>query len=265
MWQDVKLLNMVANTLFAVLLLLLLASGVWWVVQRPMFTLKVIQIESAEQQELRHVNALTIRDGALPRIKGNFFTTNLDAVRGAFEAVPWVRKASVQREWPNKLIVTLEEHTALGTWGEQGRLLSVKGDVFTANLAEAEEDADLVEFDGPDGSEKEVLARYADLKAWFSKISLAPESLQYSNRYAWSLKLNNGMRVELGREQTSTTLKERVDRLLTVYPQLVASLQESIESVDMRYPNGLALKSSHSNLGLKGKRKPSVAMQDNTL
>lgn len=258
MWQDVKLLNTVANALFAALLLLLLASGVWWLIQRPMFTLKVIRIEAAEQPELRHVNALTIRDGAIPRIKGNFFTTNLDSVRAAFEAVPWVRKASVQREWPNKLIVRLEEHTALGTWGEQGRLLSVKGDVFTANLAEAEEDAALIAFDGPDGSEKEVLARYLDLKSWFSRGGLAPESVQYSNRYAWSVKLNNGMRVELGREQTSTTLKERVDRLMAVYPQLVASLQESIESVDMRYPNGLALKSSHS-FGAKGKRKPDVS------
>ncbi len=264
MWQDVKLLNTVANTLFAVLLLLLLASGVWWLVQRPMFTLKVIQIQAAEQLELRHVNALTIRDEAIPRIKGNFFTTNLDSVRAAFEAVPWVRKASVQREWPNKLIVTLEEHTALGTWGEQGRLLSVKGDVFSANLAEAEEDADLVGFDGPDGSEKEVLARYLDLKTWFSRINLAPESVQYSNRYAWSVKLNNGMRVELGREQTSTTLKERVGRLLTVYPQLVASLQESIESADMRYPNGMALKSSHA-FGPKGKRKPDVAVRAKSL
>ncbi|GGC81785.1 cell division protein FtsQ/DivIB [Undibacterium terreum] len=264
MWQDVKLLNTVANTLFAVLLLLLLASGVWWLIQRPMFTLKVIRIEPVQQEELRHVNTLTIRDGAIPRIKGNFFTTNLDSVRTAFEAVPWVSKASVQREWPNKLIVTLEEHTALGTWGEQGRLLSVKGDVFSANLAEAEEDADLIAFDGPDGSEKEVLARYQDLKSWFSRISLAPDAVQYSNRYAWSVKLNNGMRVELGREQTSTTLKERVDRLLTVYPQLVASLQESIESVDMRYPNGLALKSSQS-FGTKGKRKPEVSAKSKSL
>jgi cell division protein FtsQ len=47
------------------------------------------------------------------------FTANLDAVRAAFESVPWVRKASVQREWPNKLRVTLEEHVVLGTWGDQ--------------------------------------------------------------------------------------------------------------------------------------------------
>lgn len=255
MWQDVKMLNTAANALFGIVLLSLAFSFVWWVIQRPMFTLKVVQVEGVEKKPLRHVNVLTIRDSALPKIRGNFFTSNLDVVRSAFESVSWVRRASVHREWPNKLIVSLEEHQALGTWGEDGRLMSVKGDVFTANLAEAEEDADLVEFAGPEGSEKEVLARFLELKEWFSKISLVPEKLNYSSRYAWSLKLNNGMKVELGRVQDETTLKKRVGQLLLVYPQLLASLQDSIESVDMRYPNGLALKSSHGDFGLKSKRK----------
>ncbi len=255
MWQDVKTLNTAANVLFGIVLLSLTMSFVWWVIQRPMFTLKVIQVEGVEKNSLRHVNVLTIRDSALPKIRGNFFTTNLDVVRSAFESVSWVHRASVQRAWPNKLIVTLEEHQALGTWGEDGRLISVKGDVFTANLAEAEEDADLIAFSGPEGSEKEVLARFLDFKEWFSKISLVPEELNYSSRYAWSLKLNNGMKVELGRVQDETTLKKRVGQLLLVYPQLLASLQDSIESVDMRYPNGLALKSSHGDFGLKSKRK----------
>lgn len=255
MWQDIKMLNASANALFGIVLLALAMSSMWWVIQRPMFTLKMIRVEGLEKSPLRHVNALTIRDSALPKIRGNFFTTNLDVVRSAFESVSWVRKVSVQREWPNKLIVTLEEHQALGTWGDDGRLISIKGDVFTANLAEAEEDTELIEFAGPDGSEKEVLARYMEMKTWFSKISLAPETIQYSSRYAWSLKLSNGMKVELGRALDESTLQKRVGQLLQVYPQLVASLQGSIESIDMRYPNGLALKSSHSDFGLKSKRK----------
>lgn len=258
MWHDIKTLNAAANTLFGVVLLALLMSGVWWLIQRPMFTLKTIQVESFTKNNLRHVNALTIREAALPKIKGNFFTSNLDSVRAAFEAVPWVRKASVQRDWPNKLIVTLEEHEVLGTWGDAGRLLSVQGDVFTANLAEAEEDVELIGFSGPDGSEKDVLAHYVKFKEWFGKIHLAPEIVNYSARYAWSVTLNNGMRVELGRTADDVSLKKRVDELLTVYPQLLASLQDRIESVDMRYPNGLALKSSLSALNelkLKNKQK----------
>jgi cell division protein FtsQ len=254
MWHDIRMLNATTNALLGLLVLALFASGIWWVAQRPMFTLKEIRIESVGGGPLRHVNPSTVRTTAVPRIKGNFFTTDLDAVRLAFEAVPWVRKASVRREWPNKLIVTVDEHIALGTWGEDGRLLSVKGDVFTANLAEAEEDGDLAAFSGPEGSEKEVVARYRELRDWFKPIGLAPESVQLSGRYAWAVKLDDGMTVELGREQNATTLKDRVDRLIGIYPQLVERLQDRIESVDMRYPNGLALKAQGLTFGNEAKK-----------
>ena len=102
MWQDIKLLNATANFLFglAVCVLFLIVLGL--LVQRPMFTLHVIQVEGPEQVSLKHVHAEIIRTTALPRMQGNFFTTNLDQVRSAFEALPWVITASVRREWPDK-------------------------------------------------------------------------------------------------------------------------------------------------------------------
>jgi cell division protein FtsQ len=253
MWQDAKLLNATANVLFSIVLLAMLVSGVWWVIHRPVFALQLVRVESekagVKQTELRHVNTLTIRDQAVPKITGNFFTTNLEEVKQAFEVVPWVRKASVRRVWPDTLVVQIEEHEVLGTWGEDGRLISVAGDVFTANLAEAEEDVQLIAFSGPDGSEKEVVAQYLQFKQWFASLSLEPEAVQYSSRYAWSVKLNNGLQVELGKVQDATALKRRVDQLIKVYPQLVTRLQGSIVSVDMRYPNGLALKTSNQFVG----------------
>jgi cell division protein FtsQ len=245
MWQDVKIMDAITSALMSLLLVLLVVAGVWWLMQRPAFTLKVIKVEGVQKSTLRHVNGLTIRDVALPKVKGNFFTTNLDAVRLAFEAVPWVRKASVKREWPNKLVVTIEEHAVLGTWGDRGDLISVKGDVFTANLGEAEEDTELLAFSGPEGSEREVLARYVEFKKWFEQINLEPSAVRYSSRYAWSVVLNNGLKVELGRVQDETTLQQRVERLLNAYPYLTSAWQGKIDSVDMRYPNGMALRTTH--------------------
>jgi len=255
MWQDVKMLNAISGTLLGLAALALLASGIWWLAQRPMFTLKTIRIEGVGQSELRRVNPLIVRAAALPRIKGNFFTANLDTVRTAFESVPWVRKATVQREWPNTLIVTVEEHEPLATWDDDGRLMSVRGDLFTANLAEAEEDGELLRLSGPAGSEKDVVARLADFRQWFAPLKLNPVDVALSSRYAWTVKLDNGMTVELGREQNKTTLKDRVARLVQIYPQLLSRLQNRIESVDMRYPNGLALKASGMTGGLGSKKK----------
>lgn len=248
MWHDIKSLNASANLLLGSLALILFSAGLWWIAQRPIFALKAIRIEGVAEHQLQHVNPLTIKSTALPRLRGNFFTANLDAVRQAFEMVPWVRHASVRREWPNRLVVEIEEHQPMGIWGDEGRLISVGGDVFTANLAEAEEGGELPQFSGPAGSEKEVLSRFNEFRDWFAPMNLAPDGVQLSSRYAWSVKLNNGMQVELGREQDKTTLKQRIDRLVSVYPQLVARLQDRIDTVDLRYPNGMALRASGMSL-----------------
>jgi len=254
MWHDAKALNATAGALTALSVLACAAGGVWWLAQRPVFDLRSIRVETMDRTDLRHVNELILRNGALSRIKGNFFTANLDTVRQVFEAVPWVRRASVRREWPDQLIVALEEHEALGTWGEDGRLLSTKGDVFTANLAEAEEDHALPEFDGPDGSEKEVLDRFIELRKWFGVIRLTPEAVSLSSRYAWTVKLDNGMSVALGREATHDTLKQRVDRLVGIWPQLSARVP-NIETIDMRYQNGLALSAAGLKIPAETKKR----------
>ena len=250
MWQDTKILNAAANVLYGTAALMLLLAGLWLLMNRPLFTLRVIQIEGANNSVLKHVNSQIIRSTALLKIKGNFFTTDLDTIRRAFEMVPWVRIASVRREWPNRLVITLEEQMPLGTWGDDGQILSVKGEVFTANLAEVEEESKLLEFSGPPGSEKEVLSHYLEFKDWFKQIGLTPEAVKYSKRYAWLVKLSNGVAVQLGREQSSVELQERVARLIKVYPELTSRLQGRIESVDLRYPNGLALKARGQELGV---------------
>jgi len=71
-WQDIKLLNASANALFGIALTALLLSGIWWVIQRPIFTLKTIRVDGVEQLALKHVNVLTIREAALPKLSGNF-------------------------------------------------------------------------------------------------------------------------------------------------------------------------------------------------
>lgn len=255
MWNDAKALNIIANFLFGLAVLALVGSGVWWVIQRPMFVIHTVRVESVEHAPLRHVNALTIRASALPHVEGNFFTTDLNSVREAFESVPWVRRAMVRRAWPDKLVVTIEEYQALGTWGGDDKLLSTKGDVFVANLAEAEEDNKLLSFDGPEGSEQDVLNTYSLLKEWFDAAKLTPDGVFLSKRYAWSVHMTDGMTIELGREQSEASLKERVSRLISVYPQIEARLNGKVAHVDMRYPNGLALQAEGLvSSTLKGKK-----------
>ncbi|VVE35228.1 cell division protein FtsQ [Pandoraea pneumonica] len=239
MWQNVRLLNAIASALVALVVLAALAAGGHWLIQRPIFTLKAIQIDG----DVSHINGPTLRANAVSRLKGNFFTIDLDATRAAFEAVPWVRHASVRRVWPNQLAVTIEEYKPLATWND-GRLVSVDGELFAANLAEAEDDGKLPEFAGPPGSEKDVTARYYDFVKWFAPLNMKPEAVTLSNRYAWGVRLVGGLQLALGRERTPETLVTRSRRFVQAYPQVAARWGNQIEYADLRYPNGFAVRAA---------------------
>jgi cell division protein FtsQ len=176
---------------------------------------------------------------------GNFFTVDLEAVRRAFETVPWVRRAQVRREWPNRLVVAVEEHQVLGSW-DDGRFVNTFGELFTANAAEAEEDnRDLPELAGPAGSERDVASRYLDFKSWFARLSLVPDQVTLSPRYAWTVHFDNGtdsgLTVDLGRERDGNTVPERVLRMINAWPALVSRWPKPT-LIDLRYPNGFALR-----------------------
>ena len=237
MWNNVRQLNLAANALNALLALALLATGCYWLVQRPNFALREIRIEG----DTEHINSPTVRASVVGRLRGNFFTIDLDAARAAFEQMPWVRHASVRRVWPNALAVTLEEYKPLGTWGSD-QLVSTDGELFTANQGELDEE--LPAFDGPDGTAPEVVARYRDIAKWFAPLVLTPDEVTLSPRYAWTVKLSNGTQVELGRERNADTLRERSHRLIAAWSAVTQRWGNEIEYADLRYPNGFAIRAA---------------------
>jgi cell division protein FtsQ len=235
------------------MLIALLVSCAWflfWLGQKPVFTLNHLTVESLDGRELKHVNLPTIKTRALDQVKGNFFTIRLDQARQAFETMPWVRRASVRREWPNGIVVTIEEHQALGVWvGEPPRLINTYGEVFIANMAEAEDGSSLLRFSGPEGSNKDAFRKYQQLNLWFEPWQASVKSIELSSRYAWRVKLSNNLNIELGREldeRDSKQIQLSVERLIKSWPQVQEKWGQRVDSIDLRYANGYAI-----NIGKK--------------
>ncbi len=240
-WHDVRLLNAIANGLMAAACIALAVAGVAWIVQRPAFALFAVVVEPAvSAQPLQHVNRALLKAAGASRLHGNFFTVDLGAVRESFEQVPWVRRAQVRRIWPNTLRVGIEEHQPLAIWHD-GRLVNRQGELFAANPAEAEAEGALLEFSGPPGSQAEVTRRWQMLREQLAPLSVAPEAVTLSSRWAWSARLDNGTVLLLGREQ-GMPIAERVARWVAVAPTVQTRLNREIASVDLRYQNGFAMR-----------------------
>ena len=257
-WHDVRLLNALANGLMAVAAAALLYGAVMWLTQRPAFALQTLVIEpSRPDQALQHVTTAVLRSAGATQFKGNFFSLNLETVRERYEQVPWVRRAEVRRVWPDTLRVGIEEHQPLAIWSD-GRLVNRQGELFSANVADAEAVTDLLEFNGPAGSEALVTRRWAELREQLAPLGRTPESVMLSSRYAWSARLDDGLMLLLGREQ-DTSIADRISRWVTVHQQVQSRLSRDIVSVDLRYPNGFVVRAPgalDSKPTLEGKRTP---------
>lgn len=228
MWDRPDVLNAVANALFAAAALLTAYGTVHFAVRLPVFALREVRVSG----ELAHVTRDQVEAIVKRELKGNFFTLDLGLARRAFEKLPWVRSVNVRREWPDRLDVALEEHVPLARWGSMA-LVDRHGEVF-----EAAYDGALPVFIGPQASAQEIAIQYEYFRRSLGAIGLTPSQVQLSPRRAWQIRLGNGTVLELGRERTEA----RLDRFVAVYARTVGRLQRRLDYIDLRYPNGFAVR-----------------------
>jgi cell division protein FtsQ len=251
-WNDARTTNLIANTLAVLAVLAMLAAGLGWLAQRPYFALAELDLEPVPDGQLHYVSTGAVRATIAGRLKGNFFTVDLDQTRALFESVPWVRHAMVQRIWPNKLRISIEEQQPLALWNET-QMINTWGEAFTANTGELDDEAHLPQFAGPDGTESLVVQRYAELARWFAPLDLRVKQLDLSPRYAWHATLSNGMMLDLGRDPGADApdpqglpgalpFGARIQRFVQAWPLVQGRLEGRVVSrADLRYPNGFAL------------------------
>jgi cell division protein FtsQ len=218
----------------------LLAYGaISWLAAQPWFALHTIEVKTPTA----HVTEAQVRLVAERRVRGTFFTVDLERVRSSLEKLPWVSEARVERRWPDTLVVSLTEHVPLARWNDNA-LVSQTGDVFVAALNQS-----LPRLFGPEDSSAEVVDAYRRHQAALAPLGMTISELQLTPRRAWRIRLDNGMQLALGRLQAD----ERLARFVALYPRLfpmpVAASSASGTAapttpvtVDLRYSDGFALR-----------------------
>jgi cell division protein FtsQ len=236
-WNDDKLMSIIAGLFSALALVLLAYAFVQWLIQRPVFEIKRVELVG----DVNRVNLIGFKANVLPKIEGTFFSANLQKVREQVELQPWVRKAVVQRTWPSGLRINIQGHTPLALWGET-RLVNTFGEVFSANLDEVAEDQQLAVLNGPVGSELLVSKMYVSTIEKLKGLGMWPSRVKLSDRYAWSIETDTGIVIELGREQENFSIEQKMNRLLVIYPKLKRQVMDTVSGIDLRYPRGMAVK-----------------------
>jgi cell division protein FtsQ len=229
-WDNPRLLNLAAGILVGIAALVFAAVLVQIVLRSPLLPVRELRVTNP----LLKTSRAQIEQAMRGRIAGNFFAVEPAEIRAGLQQLPWVRRVTVRRVWPDTLEVGVEEHVALARWGSNA-LVNTHGEQFSARTDEA-----LPQFLGPAGHETEVTLRYGSFKALLAPLGVEPERVVLSQRLAWQLRLSNGLHVMLGRDGDQA--EARLRRFVGVYDATLKNMRRKHEYVDLRYPNGFALR-----------------------
>ena len=198
--------------------------------------------------ELAFINKDEIRSIVEDNISGGFITVDLNRVREIVSQQPWIENVSLRRRWPDILEVFVEERKPIAFWNDDG-YISENGYVFKPESIDKK--LNLPDLDGPDGQHNNVWKFMNVLYKEMSLLNYTVTSLELDERRAWQLKIEknvglgdeetrSGISVRLGRFDT----EKRLRRFVRVLPELAAKkefVDNNINVIDMRYPNGFAV------------------------
>lgn len=234
--------------IFFIAVLFSLISLTWWIGQQIIGqeSVPVTSVEVSGEMNYSH------RDDVITAIEtidlGNFFQLDVDDVQKQVLALPWIYSVAVRKQWPNQLKIYVVDQSPVALWNGDF-LINKFGKAFQADIKRINHA--LPQFFGPEGTEPVVLSNYYDFNGLLEYDGLGIDEVILTERFSWQLTLNDGVTLNLGREERV----ERIVRFMDIYPiikeQLIAKNRmkinakkgknQAVDYIDLRYDTGLAV------------------------
>jgi len=182
----------------------------------------------------QHVSLSTVENVLMPVANTLVMDLDLPSIQADLEVLPWIRKVSVARVFPDILKVHVQEQQAVARWQEHA-YLNPWGERFS--VPEFSGSKNLVHLKGSKGMEKLVLKHYVEVKSQLGAMAADLVSLVQGEKGGLVLHFSDGLKVILGRHHMVKRLA-RLNRILAVYKQY----PNRIHNIDLRYRKGFAIK-----------------------
>lgn len=200
------------------------------------------------QGKFRYLDPMDVEGVLDTNTLGNFFSIDLLKIKHQIEAISWVQSADVRREWPNTLLVDIDEHRPVMSWtpfnqndrNEQKYWLTSSGEVVA--LDEEIGIANPIELSANKRDSQLLLGQTYQWKKQVEQHQLKLIGVTLSESHAWQLRLSyleKEFDVLLGRDDVA----QRLSRFLHLFDNQFRHSNKQLNRVDARYPNGLAIQS----------------------
>ncbi len=211
-----------------VLVMAALMSGL---IQSDNWKIKNIDIRA----EFKRVSSEQLRMIVLKQPNRSFFKVDATAIRQKISQLPWVQKVTVNKKWPNTLLIKVVEHQAVAIWNDT-KLINDKGEIFEVDGFDNLET--LPKIYGQAEHSVEIWDKFQRFNKIIQTIGYDMVATKVSQRGGWELHLSNGIDVNLGSQNQDA----RLVRLSETWAALINKIKTEPYYVDLRYTNGYALK-----------------------
>lgn len=196
-------------------------------VHRP---IKQVQIEGAFQ----FISSEALQEQIELYVTSSFLELELSELKQNLEQNPWIDTVAIARVWPDKLIVRVVEQQPIAQWGGKG-FLNMRGDIVEVEKTTKIQALPLLQ--GNDRYAQEIMSQYLRIGKLLAQQDLVLAAVELDDTRAWTLTLQTGIKIKLGRER----LWEKLQYLMAAKSGELGKDFYNIQLVDMRYPSGFAV------------------------
>lgn len=192
-------------------------------------------VKSVKIFGVQHIEHHTIEALVAPLVSKSFFVVNVAAIKNRIAELPWVGQVEVRRVWPDQVMIVIHEKEPVACWNETS-LLSQTGELFSPAISTFP--AGLPKFVGETGEQIKIAKFYVKINQLLAPLHFKIMRVELNTLVGWSVTLNNGMKLNIGHKD----ILNRISHFVQVYSQVVGDHVADVEYVDLRYPNGMAVR-----------------------
>ena len=227
----------------------MLGGFVLWLAQSVPWPVRQVLVEGradAVRVPLQAVDLPGLQQQVSGFLEAGLWSLDQAGLTETLERLPWIAKVWMVRDWPDTLLIQVEEYRPQARWqalsapsetAQQVALLDAQGRIFQVPATQML--PALPVLSGPDGSQADIFADYQQSRQILRQAGLEILSLARDARQAWTIELSNGIKLALGRQAAAA----RLQRFVAFYQQPRTNTR--IKHVDLRYTQGMAV--THSN------------------
>ena len=171
-----------------------------------------------------------------------FFQIDLNKISESLQLDQWVSEVSVSKIWPSSILVKIKERLPIAKLNKD-YFFDEKGEIFQPSFVP---NVELLQISDLSNKPNNLFKVMHQVNLNLVKEGLFLDSLHKTKLGTIQLTLSDGKKVVLGNEEVFET---NLNRLLISYKTFLKDLWLNIESVDLRYSNGLAVRFTRADQG----------------